>query len=255
MESKAVESSVEINISPRLPENIDDEDIFSLLSNEMTKLKIKENEYILINEKDDNIRLIIISLLQELKIYCEKALSKIHPMEMSGDPNRGITELGLKLLVLGFLANRKESFKIVSERHIQGGRIDLMIEYCDENSNVIYIIVIELKYIRIAFLQYKTRQDTWQTKNNALPLDVKSEEDLNDFFQCDYYPDKQLNAYQKLNLIPLNKIFKDAKVQCLNYTLKLIQGNINPIKLKCNVYSCVIIGIGTHVYYELIRKY
>jgi hypothetical protein len=127
------------------------------------------------------------------------------------------------------------------------------------------MLVIELKYIRISFVQNnnnnklestikKTQQTIWKDWkdiDNSLPLEIKDDNDLDKFVLLDYFSDKDING--NLKLVPLSKILKNAREQCLNYTFLLSQGSITPDnkELKVKIFSCVIMGVGTHIYYDL----
>lgn len=229
---------------------------------------IKEDLLILSNteNKQNEMFEVLMTLLEELKVYIENALSKIHPMEMDGDPNRGITELGLKLIVLGFLANYKEKkIRIESERSLRNGRIDLFVEYIDEENKVLSSLVIELKYIRIAFLKhdekitthshFKKRQRIWKNANDSLPLKLNDIEDLKDIMLSVNFSVAGIVNQTPPIFVPLSKVFNDAIDQCLVYTQKLVQGDINPITSISNVFSCVIMGVGTRIYYVLSQTF
>ena len=114
-------------------------------------------------------------LIEELITGARDALYHLAPCELDGDSDKGVTELGFKLVLLGVLKDHTDELNIESERVVDGGRIDLFLTHKKSGTS----LVIELKYGRVGFLSttqlnprthHETKQKVWKAECDKLDL-------------------------------------------------------------------------------------
>jgi hypothetical protein len=186
-------------------------------------------------------------LLDEFEQYGTETLKMLAPCELGGDPNHGVTELGFKLVMFGFFATRTKEFRVKSERHVEGGRIDVFVRHLESGS----LLVIELKYVRLAFLDQtckaitKTMGHVLVQKQFRLMNDVLLKEKwttIEKLHKRDYFD-------KCLKLTSIEQIVLDALSQASRYADLLTRGQINPLAVIPSViYYAVVIGVGSRVH-------
>ena len=193
------------------------------------------------------------NLVKEMKVFIENGLSLIASCELDGDSNKGITELGFKLMVLCFLGNNLTVYKdliIESEREVESGRIDIFLYNPVKKT----ALVIELKYIRIGFLEstkevykfgYKEKHKIWEKEDNKISLlNVKDIGNIN----VRQYTTINMNTNEKeMKLISIRSIWRDASKQATRYCKALREGDIRKIDDNIRLFRVVIIGVGRSV--------
>lgn len=165
-------------------------------------------------------------------------LSFIANRELDGDPNNGVTEMGFKL---SLLAGIPEDLSVESERDVEGGRIDLFLT--DTESG----LVIELKYLRVGFLEstrmspnvgYKEKHLKWKQANDTVA--GLSPEQRMKVCVKQYYNRKE-------SLYSVHNIVIDATKQVRGYCKALREGGIRRLEDKKSLFYVIIIAIGKTV--------
>jgi hypothetical protein len=186
-----------------------------------------------------------------VKTLIEKSsiiLSFIENCELDADANHGVTELGFKL---SLLAGISEDLSVESERDVEGGRIDLLL------SDTESVLVIELKYLRVGFLEWtrmspntghKTKHLKWKKANDTVA--GLSPENVIKVRVREYYN-------QKETLRSVDAISKNATQQAERYCKALREGGIHRLEEKKSLFYVVIIGIGKTVLSSLseVKEY
>jgi len=186
-------------------------------------------------------------LLNDLKNYTENTLSFLSSYELDGNPNNGVTEVGLKLIIIAFLSSGLDTkcYKIESERTVEGGRIDLTITHYPSKST----LIIELKYIRVGFLEITKLKEIsnqrqvrrlWENTNNA--LQKMTTDDMLTLRYREYFSGEE-------ELVSLKTKLQDALKQVAKYSVKMKeeQNKKQVIDKDFTIFTTVIMGIGCRV--------
>ena len=157
------------------------------------------------------------------------------------------------MIIVCCLGNNLAVYKdliIESEREVENGRIDLFLY----NPKKKTAIVIELKYIRIGFLEstkeayklgYKEKHKAWGKEDNRISLlNVKDKGNIN----VRQYTTINMNTNEKeMKLISIRSIWKEASKQATRYCKALREGDIRKIDADIRLFRVVIIGVGKSV--------
>lgn len=182
-------------------------------------------------------------LLNEMRQFTRRALSMLAPRELDGKPECGVTELGFKLILLGFFATKPDTmYRVVSEYVVDGGRIDLLIEHLHTHA----VLALELKYQRMGFCNsvryypndHKMQLTAWKSENAricALPRVAFLEVKMRDYYQ----------SVKRVRTVAV--IVNEAIEQVKSYALKLKEGEIGRLKPECKVSWAVMLALGGRV--------
>jgi hypothetical protein len=188
------------------------------------------------------------TFVNRLRDFVSKTLSLISTIELDGE--KGVTEMGLKLIVLAFLSTR-DGYEVESERAVEGGRMDIFVR--DRHRGV---LIIELKYVRIGFLALsKMPTSTPHTAKYAMYKNVDEKvarmeyKDLLLLINRRYTKtlDKNGKSTQQLSNERLSDIIDGANEQLGRYSKALLIGGIRPVEKNTKIYSVVLVGIGRRV--------
>lgn len=188
------------------------------------------------------------TLVNRLRDFVSKTLSLISPIELDGE--KGVTEMGFKLIVLAFLSTR-DGYEVESERVVEGGRMDIFVR--DRHRGV---LIIELKYVRIGFLSLsKMPTSTPHTTKYATYKNVDEKvarmeyKDLLLLINRRYTKtlDKNGKSTQQLSNESLSDIIDGANEQLGRYSKALLTGGIRPVDKNTKIHSVVLVGIGRRV--------
>lgn len=192
-------------------------------------------------------------LLDEFEQYGTETLKMLAPCELSGDPNYGVTELGFKLVMFGFFSTRTKEFYVESERAVEGGRIDVFVRHLESGS----LLVIELKYVRLAFLD-KTCKGITKTMGHVLvhkQYKLVNDELLKAKWTNIERLQKRDYFGMRLTLTSIEQIVLDAISQASRYADLLTRGEIHRLTEIPNVvHYAVVIGVGSHVHCTEVYK-
>jgi hypothetical protein len=205
-------------------------------------------------------------LIDTLLVYARRGLVLLAPREMDGKPEKGVTELGLKLLLLGHLGNLPAEGVVVveSERELDGGRLDLCL--IDERTQS--VLVIELKYLRTSFLTLtpysakhtaKQQHAQWDTADKKVAALLAKHETWKEVCQVDYNrvqiggcDGEQCN---KATVVTLDTIRDEAVEQAVGYCGALRKGQIRPIGANMRLFYVVVIGVGRNIVASRVTEY
>jgi hypothetical protein len=199
------------------------------------------------------------TVVETLRECSTKGLALISDRELDGDPNKGVTELGFKLVLLTCLANIP-TFKdvtVVSEKVIEGGRIDLYLTH--QNT----AMVLELKYERIGFTEstrcspstnYKTKNSLWRKENDRIKKggrDVALKTKMRQYFS------KTNGAKATEHLVPISTICNNVgEKQVSPYCKGVRVGTLSqPLPKEVSLYGFAMIGIGTTIITQYCGKF
>jgi len=185
----------------------------------------------------------------------EKGLSFIASRELDGDEVNGISEKAFKLLIFGFfgVVNELNIHQVSSERMVDGGRIDIYLEHLPTKS----ALVIELKYIRVGFLE-STKFDGWPREFEKISLWKKENDNLKNLPRIELGNVRVRDYYSKKERIrEIRTYCLDAVDQARRYCNALRDGGVNPKVKKESVrlFHCAIIGVGTVVFGSDVIEY
>lgn len=189
------------------------------------------------------------TLVNRLRDFVSKTLSLISPIELDGE--KGVTEMGLKLIVLAFLSTCPR-YDVESERVVEGGRMDIFITDRQRGG----VLIIELKYVRIGFLSLsKMPTSTPHTAKYATYKNVDEKvarmeyKDLLLLINRRYTKtlDKNGKSTQQLSNESLSDIIDGANEQLGRYSKALLTGGIRPVEKNTKIHSVVLVGIGRRV--------
>jgi|WetSurMetagenome_2_1015567.scaffolds.fasta_scaffold80598_1 hypothetical protein len=185
-------------------------------------------------------------LLDELRGLISRTMKLVPSRELTGESEKGINELAFKMVILSHLSTKYETLKIVSEREVEGGRIDVFVQ----NIKTQAILIIEVKYVRIGFIEKAVvNPKAPHSKRFALYKAVDEEISMMDQFTLKSVVNR---AYMKPNCPVktenLSDIMQSALAQSKRYCTALLEGGVNPVKNKdIKIYYTAITGIGTRV--------
>lgn len=193
------------------------------------------------------------SLLSTFEDYGTTVLKMIAPRELSGDPNFGVTEMGFKLVLLGFFATRLVDFEVESEREVEGGRIDIFVRHRETGS----LLVIELKYLRLGFLE-KARKGISQSTPNAI-VNKQYKQVNEEILGLEWNALKEVSKLDFYNGIKtttnIETIVLEATSQASRYTDLLTRGGIRRLPdSKRVIHYVAVIGVGSRVYCAEVHK-
>lgn len=186
-------------------------------------------------------------MLDEFEQYGTETLKMLAPCELGGDPNYGVTELGFKLVLFGFFATRKKEFDLESERQVEGGRIDVFVRHIETGA----LLVIELKYVRLGFLDDACRGVTKMTSHTILHKQYKTvNEVILDKEWKDLAKMQKRDYFNKcITLTSIEQVVLDAISQASRYADLLTRGEIRRLTEPCDViHYAVVIGVGSRVH-------
>jgi hypothetical protein len=188
-----------------------------------------------------------------------RALSPLPGRELSGDPNKGVTELGFKLAWMTALCAVEPDLTIESERVVEGGRIDLLLALGT------HVEVLELKYVRVGFLDRVrftkkwlifharcrvantalnslTRNDFWNQMFRRYQFDSSSGQPV-------YRMLKRGHRVRKFDLVSIAAECRSGRKQAQRYCKTLETDAIDPLPLgpARSLGYHVIVGAGTRV--------
>ena len=182
-------------------------------------------------------------LIEKIKIFANNALALTSSLELDGKD--GISEMGLKLVMLSYLTTQRDEYEIESERTVEGGRMDLFLRHKDSSN----VLVIELKYLRVGFLDScKVSSTISHTKRYA-----KYNEVDRDISQMEYkdllgITNRRYND-GKLSTETLSSIIDAAHEQNKRYGKGLFACSSirKPLEKNTCIHTVVIVGIGRNV--------
>jgi hypothetical protein len=206
-------------------------------------------------------------LIDTLIVYARRGLALLAPREMDGKPDKGVTELGLKLLLLGYLGNLPAEGGVVaveSERELDGGRMDLCL--IDERTHS--VLVVELKYLRTSFLTltpYSTKHTAkqqhaaWDTTDKKVAALLTQHETWKEVCQMDYNRVQTGGCdgeqRKKAVVVTLDTIRDEAAEQAVGYCGALRKGQIRPIGANMRLFYVVVMGVGRNIVASRVTEY
>ncbi len=216
----------------------------------------KEKELPLITHELDNDFKYWPELLEELRGLISRTMKLVSSRELTGESEKGINELAFKMVILSHLSTKYETLRIISEREVEGGRIDIFLQNIKTES----ILIIELKYVRIGFLENSAiSPNATYLKKYALYKKVNDEicgmkmDALKSVINRRYV--KKNGPISVLQKEPLSDIMQSALEQSKRYCSALLDGGVNPVNNNTlKLYYTAITGVGTRVIVqELVR--
>lgn len=192
-------------------------------------------------------------LLEAFETYATITLKMLAPRELSGDPNHGVTEVGFKLVLFGFFATRTELFDVESEREVESGRIDVFVRHRATKA----LLVLELKYVRVGFLEKARANITQTTSHTVIHQQYRrvNEEllglewrELKKVTKNDFYCGAKTTTC-------IDQLVLDAVSQASRYTDLLTRGEIRRLaNPPAVIHYAVAIGIGSRVHCTEVYK-
>lgn len=203
----------------------------------------------------------LLSIVDET-ISITESQFKDYPLRfLSPDPNKGLNEFSFQLILYtNLIRNIPTKFTVIMEKIIEGrSRCDLFIK----NNTTNEILIIELKYIRISYLnasRIRFVNDEFKYQKILEDIYSKIKDDNNEKLL------KLLKWSEHIVSTKDNKITKDIKYETINDILvkaeiqaktysKQYQNNLDWRTKQPKIYYMVIIGLGFRIIRGVLNLY